>query len=368
MLGNSFGRVFRLTTAGESYGTALMAILDGVPSGLPLTEADIQPDLDRRRPHQSPITSPREETDKVKIVSGMMDGFTTGAPLGLLIYNVDTLPQHIEQYRKVNQLMRPGHADYTYHVKYGKYRDWIGAGRASGRETAARVAAGAVAKKILARKGVRVVAYTKEMAGVVCPEMDFDAIIANVESNMARCPDPKAAEEMIARTMETKRQGDTVGGIVEVIARGVPAGVGEPVFDKLSAIIAQGLMSIGAVKGVEIGEGFAVARKPGSETNDIPYIDNGKVRFRTNYAGGLLGGITNGEDIIARCAVKPTSTMRKDQLTINMFKMEETVLAAETRYDVTIVPRVVPVAEAMVAMAVVDGMMMYRGWQTFVEE
>jgi chorismate synthase len=368
MLGNTFGRVFRVTASGESYGTALLTIIDGVPSGLPLSEEDIQPDLDRRRPHQSPITSPREETDRVKVVSGVLNGYTTGAPVGLLIYNVDTQPHHIEQYRKVNQLMRPGHADYTFHVKYGKYRDWIGAGRASGRETAGRVAAGAVAKKMLSRQGIRVVAYTKEMAGIRCPDMDFEDIIANVESNMARCPDPEAAEKMIERTMEVKRQGDTVGGIVEVIARGVPAGVGEPVFDKVTAEIAKGLMSIGSVKGVEIGEGFAVAAKLGSETNDIPYIDNGKVRFKTNYAGGLLGGITTGEDIVARCAVKPTSTMRKDQPTINMFKMEETVLAAETRYDVTIVPRVVPVAEAMLAMIVVDEMMMYRGWQSFLEE
>ncbi len=368
MLGNSFGRMFRLTTAGEAYGPALVAILDGVPCGLPLTEADIQPDLDRRRPHQSPITSPRKETDQVKIVAGVLDGYTTGAPLALIIYNVDTPREHFEQYRAVSQLMLPGHAHYTYHVKYGKYRDWVSAGRANGRETAARVAAGAVAKKLLGRKGIRVVAYTKELAGVVCPEMDFEDIVANVESNMARCPDQKAAEEMIARTMEAKSEGDTVGGVVEVIARGVPAGVGEPVFDKLSAVIAHGLMSIGAVKGVEIGGGFAMTRKRGSEIHDIPYVENGKVRFRTNFAGGLLGGITNGEDIVARCAVKPTPTMRRPQPTINMLTLEETTIAGQTRYDVTIVPRVVPVAEAMMALALVDSLMMYRGWQSFVEE
>jgi len=304
----------------------------------------------------------------VKIVSGVLEGVTTGAPLGFIIYNVDATPQQIEQHRKVRQLMRPGHADYTYHVKYGEYRDWVGAGRANGRETAARVAAGAVAKKILAREGIRIVGYTKEMAGVACPEISFEEIVANAESNMARCPDTKAAEQMVERVMEARRQGDTVGGIVEVIARGVPAGVGEPVFDKLSAVIAHGLMSIGAVKGVEFGEGFALARKWGSESNDIPYAENGKVRFRTNHAGGLLGGITNGEDVVVRCAVKPTPTMRKAQPTINMFTLEEAVIASETLYDVTIVPRIVPVAEAMVAMAVVDAMMMYRGWRSFVGE
>jgi len=368
MLGNTFGRLFRVTTCGESYGGALQIIVDGVPPGLELSEADIQPDLDRRRPGQSDITSPRQETDVVKIVAGVFNGYTTGAPVGMIIYNVDTLPKHVAQYEKVKELMRPGHADYTYHVKYGRFRDWRGAGRASGRETAGRVAAGALAKKLLAREGVQVVAYTKEMAGIRAREMSFDEIVAGVEQNTARCPDPEAAEKMIQKTLEVKKQGDTVGGIVEIIARGMPPGVGEPVFDKLSAQIAKALMSIGAVKGVEIGEGFSAATKLGSESNDIPYVDGDRVRFRTNHAGGLLGGITNGEDIVARIVVKPTSTISIDQQTVNMFKMEETILAAETRRDATIVPRIVPVAEAMMALVLVDQLMMWRGYSAFIRE
>jgi chorismate synthase len=368
MLGNTFGRLFRVTTCGEAYGEALQVIVDGVPPGLELSEKDVQPDLDRRRPGQSKIASPRKETDQVKIVSGVMDGYTTGAPVGMIIYNVDVLPKHLAQYEEDKDLAIPGHADYTYFVKYGRFRDWRGCGRANGRETAARVAGGAVAKKLLARKGVQVVAYTKELAGVRAREVAFEEIVARVESNIARCPDPEAAEQMIERALEAGRQGDTVGGIVEVIARGMPPGVGDPVFDKLSASIAHALMSIGAVKGVEFGAGFALADKSGSATNDVPYVDGERVRFRTNNAGGLLGGITNGEDIVARIVVKPTPLISIAQQTINMVKMEEVSLASKARHDPTIVPRVVPIVEAMVAIVLVDHMMVWRGYSAFVEE
>ena len=364
MEGNTFGRVFRVTAAGESYGPALQIIVDGVPPGLPLTEADVQYDLDRRRPGQSAITSPRQEKDQVEIVAGVFDGHTTGAPVGMIIYNVDTKPFHIKQYARVMERVRPGHADYTFHIKYGRFRDWRGAGRSSGRETACRVAAGVVAKKILAREGIQIVGYTKEMAGIAArSDLTWDEILEKTETNPARCPDLKASEHMIAKTLEVAAKGDTVGGIVEVIARGVPAGLGEPVFDKLTAALAHAMMSIGAVRGIEFGDGFEEARRIGSQNNDIPYYDEtGIVRFRTNRCGGMLGGISNGEDIVFRIAVKPTSTISIDQPTINVVKRRNDTLTAETRHDPTIVPRVVPVAEAMTAIVLVDHLMMWNGY------
>jgi chorismate synthase len=368
MLGNSFGRLFRVTTAGASYSDAQVIVMDGVPSGLPLTEEDIQTDLDRRRTAQSPITTPRREADQVKIVAGTLNGHTTGAPVAMIIYSTDKKPFHMKQYLETRDILRPGHAEYTYHVKYGEYRDYRGGGRASGRVTVSAVAAGAIAKKILAAAGIRIIAYTKEFGGFRCPDMEFDDIVANVEANMIRCPDAATAEKMIARSLEVKEMGDTIGGIVEVIARGVSAGIGEPVYDKLSGRIAMALMNIGTVKGVEIGEGFGVAHTLGSEHNDTPHVEDGEVRFRTNRAGGILGGISNGEDIVARIAIKPTPTMAKEQPTVNMATGEPATHAAKTRYDVTVVPRVVPVAEAMVAMVLVDQMMMYRGWKTLVRE
>ena len=362
MLGNSFGRLFRVTTCGESYGTALMIIVDGVPPGLELCDADVQKELDKRRPGTSPIDSPRLETDQVQVVAGVMDGKTTGAPVGMIVYNVDRQDIHVEQYRKVKDLIRPGHAEYTFAVKYGDFADWCGAGRASGRETVGRVAAGAVAKKLLARESIEVVGYTKEAAGIAAREMSFEEIKANRDKNIIHCPDLEAGEKMIEQILRIKDEGDTAGGIVEIIARGLPAGLGEPVFDKLSSCLAHALMSIGAVKGVEIGNGFASARMKGSEFNDIPYLQDGKVRFRTNHAGGIEGGISNGEDIVARIAVKPTATISKEQPTVNMATMEETTLAAITRRDATIVARIVAVAEAMVAITLMDHLMIWRGY------
>jgi chorismate synthase len=366
MLGNTFGRVFRVSACGESYGPALQIIVDGVPPGVPVTEAEIQYDLDRRRPGQSNITSPRGERDKVQIVAGVFDGYTTGASVGMIIYNNDTKPFHVKQYAKVMERMRPGHADYTFHIKYGRFRDWRGAGRSSGRETACRVAAGGLAKKILIREGIEIRGYTKEMAGIaVRPGLTWEDIVAKTETNAARCPDLKASEKMIARTLEAKEKGDTVGGIIEVIARGVPAGLGEQVFDKLTAALAHAMTSIGAVRGIEFGDGFEEARRLGSENNDIPFYDEkGKVRFHTNRCGGMLGGISNGEDIVFRVAVKPTSTISIDQMTINVIKKQNEKLVAETRRDPTIVPRVVPVAEAMTAIVLVDFLMMWNGYHS----
>lgn len=364
MLGNTYGRLFRVTTCGESYGEALQIIVDGVPAGLELSREEVQLELDRRRPGTSPIDSPREETDQVQIVAGVMNGVTTGAPVGLIIYNVDRQAIHVEQYRQVKDLIRPGHAEYTYYMKYGEYTDWCGAGRASGRETAGRVAAGAIAKKLLAREGIEVLGYVKECAGIAMRDMTFEEIKAHYRKNIINCPDLEAAEAMIQKVLEIKAAGDTAGGIVEVIARGVPPGLGEPVFDKLDAWLAFGLMGIGAVKGVEIGRGFAAAKMRGSEHNDIPYLEGEKVRFKTNNAGGLLGGISNGDDIVVRVAVKPTSTISIDQATVNMATMQEETLAAITRRDPTICPRLVSVAEAMVAITLVDHLMMWRGYQT----
>jgi len=363
MLGNTFGRMFRVTCCGESYGGALMTIVDGCPAGLDLKKEDIQKELDRRRPGTSPIDSPRQEKDQVEIVSGMREGFTTGAPVGLIIYNVDRQKIHVDQYRSVKDLIRPGHAEYTFFVKYGKFADWCGAGRASGRETAGRVAGGAVARKILSKKGIEILGYVKEVAGIEMREMSFEEKKKNMGKNKINCPDLETAEKMIERILEVKEEGDTVGGIIEVIIRGVPAGLGEPVFDKLSSDLAKGMMSIPSVKGFELGEGFACARKKGSESNDIPYIDkDGTIKFKTNFAGGTLGGISNGDDVVFRIAVKATSTISIDQMTVDMAKMKNTALAAITRRDPTICGRVVPVAEAMAAMTVVDQLMMWRGY------
>jgi chorismate synthase len=366
MQGNTFGRVFRVTAAGESYGPSLLAVVDGVPPGIHITEAEVQADLDRRRPGQSAITSPRKETDVVKIVTGVFDDFTTGAPVSMIIYNVDTKPYHVHQYAKVMERVRPGHADYTFHVKYGRFRDWRGAGRSSGRETACRVAAGVIAKKILKMQGIEIRAYVKEMAGIKASEnITWDDIVNNTETNIARCPDLDAAAQMIETTLDAARKGDTVGGIIEVIAKNVPAGLGEPVFDKLIATLAHGIMSIGAVRGVEFGDGFAEARSLGSINNDIPYYDeNGEVKFRSNHAGGMLGGISNGDDIVFRLAVKPASTISIDQDTVNVMKKHNDKLSAETRRDPSIVPRVVPVAEAMTALVLVDQLMMWNGYKS----
>ena len=362
MLGNTFGRMFRVTACGESYGDALVAILDGCPAGLQISDEEVQKELDARRPGTSPLDSPRMETDQVHIFSGVRDGYTTGAPLGMIIYNVDRHDIHVKQYFDVKDLVRPGHAEYTYMIKYGKFADWCGAGRASGRETCMRVAAGAVAKKILAQQGIKVLGYTKECMGIKMRDMSFEEIESNYRTNHINCPDKDAAEKMIARVLEIKDEGDTAGGIVEVIARGVPAGLGEPVFDKLNATLAHGLMSIGAVRGVEFGAGFAVGNMKGSECNDIPYVDGDKVRFHTNKAGGVEGGISNGEDIVVRVAVKPTATISIDQETVNLAEMKDVKLEAITRRDPTITARLVAVAESMVRITLLDHLMMWRGY------
>lgn len=366
MLGNTFGRLFRITTCGESYGDSLLTIVEGVPAGLELTTAMIQEELDKRKPGQSKLDSPRMETDIVYLVSGMLEGKTTGAPVGMVINNVDRHDIHVQQYRDVKDQIRPGHAEYTFFVKYGEYSDWCGAGRASGRETVGRVAGGAVAKQILDREGIEVIGHVTESRGIKARPLTFEEVKANYRKNHLNCCDLEAAEAMIADILKVREEGDTCGGAIEVIARGVPAGLGEQVFDKLRATIAHGLCSIGAVTGIEFGAGFQAASSLGSEWNDEPYLDDkGRVRFRTNNAGGLLGGISNGEDIVVRVAVKPTPTISKPQKTVDMGKMEDATLAAITRRDITICPRIYPVAEAMVRLALMDALLMTKGLEYF---
>jgi len=378
MLGNTFGRVFQVTTCGESYGWhakadesgyggALFAIINGVPPGIELDVQQIQTELEKRRPGQSKLDSPRLETDRVEVVSGLFEGVTTGSPVGLLIRNVDTQDIHINQYRDVKEVIRPGHAEINFFYKYGEHGDWCGAGRASGRETVGRVAAGAVAKQILAREGIEVLSHVVESHGikgrsVTEGTMTFEEMKANYRKNDLNCCDTEAAEKMIADLLEVREAGDTAGGAIELVARGVPAGLGEPVFDKLKATIAHGICSIAAMTGLEFGSGFKTAQSLGSEWNDQPFVEDGKVRWRTNNAGGFLGGMSTGEDIVLRVAIKPTPTISKDQDTVDMFTMEEKKLAAITRRDIAVLPRWYPVAEAMVAIAIVDALFMARGW------
>jgi chorismate synthase len=347
MAGNAIGNHFRITTFGESHGRAIGAIIDGVRPGLPIDLAFVQKELDRRRPGQSAMTTPRQEEDRVEVLSGVHEGKTTGTPICMVIWNKDQRPK---AYEKIKDLFRPGHAGYTYLAKYG-ISDYRGGGRSSGRETAARVAAGAVAKTLLAKKGVEIYAYTLEAAGIRA--QTFDPAV--IETNPLRCADPVAAVAMEKLINGVKGEGDSVGGIVEVLVRNSPPGLGEPVFDKLEADLAKALMSIGAIRGFEVGNGFASARLKGSQNNDPMYVEEGtgRVRTRTNHAGGIAGGISNGEDIVLRIAVKPPSSIRKEQETVTV-EGKPAVISVEGRHDPCICPRVVPVAESMVALTLFD--------------
>lgn len=380
MQGNSFGRMFRVTTSGESYSGGfrknkdipsqlyggLLAIVDGVPAGIKLTAEVVQSELDKRRPGQSKIDTQRKERDKVYIFSGVMeDDMTTGAPVGMVIPNSDIEDSQIEKHRSFKNLIRPGQAGYTYFKKYGQYADWLGAGRASGRETAARVAGGAVAKAVLDTMGIDVIAFIAESHGIKASPVSYETAKENYRKNEINCPDLEKAEEMIQDLLMVKESGDTCGGVVEIIARGVPVGLGEPVFDKLSATLAHALMSIGAVKGIEFGEGFGHSSLKGSESNDKPYYDSaaGRVRFETNRAGGILGGISNGEDIRIKVAVKPTPTISMEQDTIDLTTMKNTKVSYTTRNDPSICPRIYPVCEAMVRIALLDAIYMAEGYK-----
>lgn len=350
MAGNAIGNFIRITTFGESHGKGVGVLIDGIRPNLPISEEEIQKELDRRRPGQSRITTPRNEADRVEILSGVFEGKTLGTPICLLIRNRDQRPG---AYEAIRDLFRPGHAGYTYLAKYG-IQDYRGGGRSSGRETAGRVAAGAIAKKILALAGIRIIAYTKEVGGIAAQDIDYEEI----ERNPVRCPDAKAAAAMVRKIERVRTEGDSLGGIVEAVVRNCPAGLGEPVFDKLEADLAKALMSIPALKGFEVGSGFAAARMKGSEHNDEFYKDRktGKVRTRTNFAGGILGGISNGEDIVVRVAVKPPSSIRKRQRTVDL-RGRARSMTVEGRHDPCICPRVVPVVESMIALVLADHLM-----------
>ena len=351
MAGNSFGQLFRITTFGESHGGAVGVVVDGCPPGIEITEEEVQKEMDRRKPGQSAITTPRKEADKIKILSGYFEGTTTGTPILLIAYNADQRP---EDYLKMKEAYRPSHADYTYDAKYGR-RDWRGSGRASARETLARVAAAAIAKKYLKEKeGIEILSYV-EQVGNIGSDVDVEKVqMSDIESNIVRCPDQKAAKKMIELIEKVRDDGDSIGGVIKGIIRSVPPGLGEPVFDKLPADLAKAMMSINAVKGFEIGLGFRSLGMRGSEHNDPFYTDkNGKVRTRTNNAGGTLGGISNGETIHFRVAFKPVATIKKDQETVNP-KGEAATLKASGRHDPCVLPRAVPIVDAMSALVIMD--------------
>ena len=357
-MGNTFGHLFRITTFGESHGGGVGVVIDGCPPRLEISAEEIQVELDRRRPGQSKITTPRKESDTCEIISGVFEGKTLGTPIAIMVRNKDTRPQ---DYDEMQQTYRPSHADATYDAKYG-IRNWQGGGRSSARETIGRVAAGAIAKKILKLvAGVEIVGYVKriqDLEGVVDPNI---VTLEQVESNIARCPDAECAERMIERIEQIGRSGDSLGGVVECVARHVPTGLGEPVFDKLEADLAKGVMSLPASKGFEIGSGFAGTLLTGSEHNDEFYLDEtGAVRTVTNRSGGIQGGISNGETIILRVAFKPTATIRKEQRTVTSAG-SETILAAKGRHDPCVLPRAVPMVEAMVALVLCDHMLRHQG-------
>ena len=341
MAGNTFGKVFRVTTWGESHGPALGAVIDGCPPGMELDASDIQKDLDKRRPGKGGGESPRKEADQVDILSGTFEGLTTGTPISLIIYNKDAQSR---AYDHLQNVFRPGHGDLTYLKKYG-IRDHRGGGRASARETVARVAAGAVARKILAENDISVIAYTVAMGEIATARRNMKDIV----KNRLFCPDLEAAADMEALIDTVRKKGDSLGGIVEIRATGCPVGLGEPVFDKLDAALAQALMSIGAVKGVEIGAGFKAATLLGSENNDALTLKG----FRTNNAGGILAGISNGDTMLARVAVKPIPSISQEQDTLNL-DFEPVKIKVGGRHDISAIPRIVPVCEAMVCLTLAD--------------
>jgi chorismate synthase len=349
-MANTFGQLFRVTTWGESHGAGIGAVVDGCPPRLALTEADLQPDLDRRRPGQSKIVSPRKEADLVQILSGTFGGKTLGTPISLWVRNEDARP---EAYSEMATKFRPSHADYTYQAKFG-IRNWQGGGRTSARETIGRVAAGAIAKKLLReRYGVEILAYVKQVRNIsaeVDPErVKFD----DIEANIVRCPDAATAQRMIRLIEKMRRAGDTVGGIVEGVARGVPPGWGEPVFDRLEADLAKAMLSLPAAKGFDVGSGFDGIQMTGTQHNDAFRSKRGKVFTTTNRSGGIQGGISNGQTIYFRVAFKPVATVMHEQDTVDI-EFKNTSLKARGRHDPCVLPRAVPMVEAMTALVLVD--------------
>ena len=355
-MGNTFGHTFRITTWGESHGDAVGVVVDGCPPRLSLAVEDLQKELDRRRPAQSEIAAQRREGDKAEILSGVFEGLTLGTPILIGVWNQDA---RSKDYEEMRTKFRPSHADYTYQAKYG-IRNWKGGGRASARETIGRVAAGAIAKKVLSNEfGVEIVGYVKQVWSLTGDVYPDTVSASEVEANIVRCPDRDMAVRMIERIKEARKDGDSLGGVVEAVARNVPTGLGGPVFDKLDGDLARAMLSLPACKGFEVGSGFGGTTMMGSEHNDPFYSEGGRIRTRTNRSGGIQGGISNGENIVIRAAFKPTATIIKPQETVDI-DGNPTVLEGKGRHDPCVLPRAVPIVEAMMALVLVDHALQQR--------
>lgn len=354
-MGNSFGRIFRISTFGESHGLGLGVVIDGCPAGLTIDEDFIRSEMQRRKPGQSKITTQRKEEDEFQILSGVFEGKSTGTPIGMVIMNTD---QKSKDYSHIADKFRPSHADYTYFEKYG-IRDYRGGGRSSARETAARVAAGAIAKMMLRHYGISVQAYVSQVGDLKLEKSYQELNLDFTEYNIVRCPDPEVAEKMIDFIDEVRKSRDTVGGIVSCVAKGVPAGLGEPVFDRLHAELGKAMLSINAVKGFEYGSGFDGVKMRGSQHNDAIHLVEGKVRTKTNFSGGIQGGISNGEDIYFNVAFKPVATIMQDQDSVNEAG-EAVTVSGKGRHDPCVVPRAVPIVEAMAALVLADYLLISR--------
>ncbi len=348
-MGNTYGNKFRITTFGESHGKAIGVTIDGCPAGVEIDEEFIQSELNRRKPGQSKITTQRQEGDKAEILSGIFEGKSTGTPLAIVIYNED---QKSKDYSHIADKFRPSHADYTYWEKYG-IRDYRGGGRSSARETAARVAAGAIAKLVLNHIKVEITAYVSQVGNLTLKKSYTELNLSNTENNIIRCPDESMADQMIALIDQTRKNKDTIGGVVTCVIKGTPVGLGEPVFDKLHAELGKAMLSINAVKGFEYGSGFEGVKMTGSEHNDIFENIDGKIVTKTNHSGGIQGGISNGQDIFFNVAFKPVATIMKDQKSIDK-NGAETVVTGKGRHDPCVVPRAVPIVEAMAAIVIAD--------------
>lgn len=348
-MSNSFGNIFRLTSFGESHGPAVGGVIDGFPAGIEIDEEFVQSELNRRRPGQSLLTTPRKENDRVEFLSGIFEGKSTGCPIGFIIRNQN---QHSNDYDNIRNVFRPSHADFTYTQKYG-LRDHAGGGRSSARETIARCVAGALAKMALKQLGVQIYAYTSQVGDIALPQDYTHYAPAQIEQNNVRCPDPETAARMARRIEEVKAEGNTIGGIITGVIKGCPVGLGEPVFGKLHAALGQAMLSINAVKGFEYGRGFAGISQTGKMQNDLFFNDNGRINTRTNNSGGIQGGISNGQDIYFRVAFKPVATLLMEQETVTI-DGEDTVLKARGRHDACVLPRAVPIVESMAAMVILD--------------
>lgn len=357
---NTFGNIYRLTSFGESHGPGIGGVIDGCPSGIELDMRFIQSELNRRKPGQSKLTTPRKEDDEVQFLSGIYEGKTTGTPIGFIVWNKN---QHSSDYDNMKEVYRPSHADYTYQMKYG-IRDPRGGGRSSARETIARCVAGAIAKQILIQKGIQIHAFTSQVGPILLSGSYQDYDLSLTEETAVRCPDKEVAAQMESLIAEVKAQGDTIGGVISCVIQGAPVGLGEPAFGKLHAALGHAMLTINAVKGFEYGDGFASANYRGSERNDRFFNDNGKINTHTNHSGGIQGGISNGQDIYFRVAFKPVATLLMEQETVNK-EGEDTILKAKGRHDPCVLPRAVPIVESMAAMTILDYLLIQQTREGF---